>query len=42
MEMETFDNLSGVSFRPQESLSIGAQLHRILRAATIRGDMAPG
>lgn len=42
MEMETFDNLSGVSFRPQESLSIGAQLHRILRAAIIRGELAPG
>ena len=42
MEMETFDNLSGVSFRPQESLSIGAQLHRILRAAIIRGDLVPG
>ncbi len=42
MEMETFDNLSGVSFRPQESLSIGAQLHRILRAAIIRGELVPG
>jgi DNA-binding GntR family transcriptional regulator len=42
MEMETFDNLSGASFRPQESLSIGAQLHRILRAAIIRGDLVPG
>lgn len=42
MEMETLDNLSGVSFRPQESLSIGAQLHRILRAAIIRGDLVPG
>ncbi len=42
MEIETFDNFSGASFRPQESLSIGAQLHRILRAAIIRGDLAPG
>ena len=42
MEMETFDNLSGVTFRPQESLSIGAQLHRILRAAIIRGELVPG
>lgn len=42
MEIETFDHLSGASFRPQESLSIGAQLHRILRAAIIRGDLAPG
>ena len=40
--METLDNLSSVSFRTQESLSMGAQLHRILRAAIIRGDLVPG
>ena len=42
MEIETFDNLAAPSFRPQESLSIGTQLHRILRAAIIRGDLVPG
>jgi DNA-binding GntR family transcriptional regulator len=43
MEIETFDNLvTRRSFRPQESLSIGAQLHRILRAAIIRGELVPG
>ena len=42
MEIETFDTLAAPSFRPQESLSIGAQLHRILRAAIIRGDLVPG
>ena len=42
MEIETFDNLVTPSFRQQESLSIGAQLHRILRAAIIRGELVPG
>ena len=42
MEIETFDNIATPSFRQQESLSIGAQLHRILRAAIIRGELAPG
>ena len=42
MEMETFDTFSAANFRPQESLSIGAQLHRILRAAIIRGELVPG
>lgn len=31
-----------MDFRPQASLSIGAQLHRVLRAAIIRGDLVPG
>lgn len=42
MEIDTADTLNAGSFRPQESLSIGAQLHRILRAAIIRGELAPG
>lgn len=41
METNTTDALNG-RFRPQESLSIGAQLHRILRAAIIRGELMPG
>ncbi len=42
MGIENFDNFASVNFRPQESLSIGAQLHRILRAAIIRGELVPG
>jgi len=42
MEIDTGDTLNAASFRPQESLSIGAQLHRILRAAIIRGELVPG
>lgn len=42
MEIDTIDTLNAGSFRPQESLSIGAQLHRILRAAIIRGELVPG
>lgn len=42
MEIDTGDTLTAASFRPQESLSIGAQLHRILRAAIIRGELVPG
>ncbi|MDR2787190.1 MAG: GntR family transcriptional regulator [Candidatus Accumulibacter sp.] len=41
MEANMTDTLSG-NFRPQESLSIGAQLHRILRTAIIRGELLPG
>jgi DNA-binding GntR family transcriptional regulator len=41
METTTTDTLNG-RFRPQETLSIGAQLHRILRAAIIRGELMPG
>ncbi|MDR2452596.1 MAG: GntR family transcriptional regulator [Candidatus Accumulibacter sp.] len=41
METNTTDALNG-RFRPQEALSIGAQLHRILRAAIIRGELTPG
>ena len=42
MEMETTDNLDTASFRPKESLSMGAQLHRILRTAIIQGELVPG
>jgi len=42
MEIETFDSFADAKLRPQESLSIGAQLHRILRAAIIRGELVPG
>jgi DNA-binding GntR family transcriptional regulator len=42
METETSDTFETAGFRPQESLSMGAQLHRILRAAIIRGDLMPG
>ena len=36
------DNSNTVSFRPKESLSIGSQLHRILRASIIQGELLPG
>jgi DNA-binding GntR family transcriptional regulator len=42
METNTADPLNAGRFRPQESLSIGAQLHRFLRAAIIRGELSPG
>lgn len=42
MQIDTSDNFDTVNFRPQESLSMGAQLHRILRAAIIRGELSPG
>ena len=36
------DDYSSAALRPKESLSMGAQLHRILRTAIIRGELAPG
>lgn len=42
MTIETADHFDTMNFRPQESLSMGAQLHRLLRAAIIRGELAPG
>ncbi|MDR3222049.1 MAG: GntR family transcriptional regulator [Candidatus Accumulibacter sp.] len=42
MEIDTTDTLSSERFRPQEALSIGAQLHRNLRAAIILGELSPG
>jgi DNA-binding GntR family transcriptional regulator len=42
MKKETSDNFATGTFRPQESLSMGAQLHRILRSAIIQGDLVPG
>jgi len=42
MENEILDNLATELFRPKESLSMGAQLHRILRTAIIEGDLVPG
>jgi len=35
-------NFDFAGFQPKESLSMGAQLHRYLRAAIIRGELAPG
>ena len=42
METGTFDDFAKSSFHPQESLSIGSQLHRILRTAIIQCDLVPG
>jgi len=41
-KMEKTDNFATVDFRPKKSLSIGAQLHNILRIAIIQGDLVPG
>ena len=41
MTIDTFDNLETTLFRPKESLSMGAQLHRILRNAIIHGELVP-
>lgn len=42
MKTNTLDNLDTVSFRPQDALSMGAQLHGILRSAIVCGDLVPG
>ncbi len=42
MENGALDKLATARFRPKEFLSIGSQLHQILRAAIIQGDLAPG
>jgi DNA-binding GntR family transcriptional regulator len=42
MKTDTADTLNAGLFRPQESFSIGTQLHHILRAAIIRGELLPG
>ena len=42
MEIENSDDFATATFRPKESVSMGAQLHRILRTAIIRGDLVPG
>lgn len=42
METDPFEKLATDGFRQKESVSIGAQLHRLLRAAIIRGDLRPG
>jgi DNA-binding GntR family transcriptional regulator len=42
MEIDAVNTLNTGRLRPQESFSIGAQLHRILRAAIIRGELSPG
>src|SRR5664279_3208500 len=42
MEMTIFNKLATADFRPKESISMGAQLHRILRKAIIEGDLVPG
>jgi len=36
------DKLDSDNFRPKEAVSIGAQLHRLLRAAIIEGEIKPG
>ena len=40
--MTTRNSLASADFRPKESASMGAQLHRILRKAIIEGTLAPG
>ena len=42
MQQDLSEGLAAVDFHAQESRSIGAQLHRVLRAAIIRGDLVPG
>ena len=42
MEIENSDDFATATFRPKESVSMGAQLHRILRTAIIRGELVPG
>ena len=42
MNVDLTDIMGLPNFRASESLSIGAQLHRFLRAAIIRGELAPG
>ena len=42
MENDTLATYPIAKLPAQESLSMGAQLHRVLRAAIIQGDLAPG
>ena len=42
MVIDGSNNPTATIFRPQESLSIGAQLHRLLRKAIIEGELLPG
>lgn len=42
MNQDDFDDYASAALRPKESLSMGAQLHRILRTAIIRGELTPG
>jgi len=42
MEMTALNKMVPLDFRPKESVSMGAQLHRILRKAIIEGILAPG
>lgn len=42
MEMTAFNKMVRLDFRPKESVSMGAQLHRILRKAIIEGILVPG
>ena len=40
--MDTSDNFQTAVFRPKDSLSMGSQLHRILRKAIVEGELVPG
>ena len=42
MEMTALNKVTTTDFRPKESVSMGAQLHRLLRKAIIEGNLAPG
>jgi GntR family transcriptional regulator, rspAB operon transcriptional repressor len=42
IQIDTTDDFASTDFRPQEALSIGAQLHRVLRTAIIRAELLPG
>src|SRR5512133_1204570 len=42
MERTALNKVTSAEFRPKESVSMGVQLHRLLRKAIIEGNLAPG
>jgi DNA-binding GntR family transcriptional regulator len=42
MTIAPTDDFASATIKPKETLSLGAQLHRVLRTAIVRGELAPG
>ena len=42
MTLDPSDDFAHATIKPKETLSLGGQLHRVLRTAIVRGELAPG
>lgn len=42
MTIAPSDDFASATIKPREALSLGTQLHRVLRIAIVRGELAPG